>query len=97
MHVDAQRARYRSRLERVASVLGAVGLDVSLPGGAFYLWLAAPDGDAWALARRLATDAGALVSPGDFYGEAGSGHVRLAMVQPDDRLELLARRLGVDG
>lgn len=97
VHVGAQRARYRSRLERVASVLGAVGLDVSLPGGAFYLWLAAPDGDAWALARRLATDAGALVSPGDFYGEAGSGHVRLAMVQPDDRLELLARRLGVDG
>jgi succinyldiaminopimelate transaminase len=96
-HVDEQRARYRGRLERVRDVLRAIGLDVALPGGAFYLWVPAPDGDAWALAGRLAREAGALVSPGDFYGEAGAGHVRLAMVQPDERLELLARRLGVHG
>jgi len=31
--------------------------------------------------------------PGDTYGPAGSGHVRVALVQPDDRLELVARRL----
>ena len=40
-------------------------------------------------------DAGTVVSPGEFYGEAGSGHVRVAVVQPDERLELIARRLGV--
>ena len=94
-HVEAQRERYRGRLERVAAILAAAGLDVRLPGGAFYLWLAAPNGDAWALATRFAREAGTLVSPGEIYGDAGSGHVRLAMVQPDDRLELLARRLGV--
>lgn len=94
-HVDEQRERYRGRLERMAEILRAIGLDVDLPGGAFYLWVAAPGGDAWALADRLARDAGALVSPGEFYGDAGAGHVRLAMVQPDDRLELVARRLGV--
>ncbi len=94
-HVDAQRARYLGRLERVAEILRAIDLDVALPGGAFYLWVAAPGGDAWGLAARLARDAGALVSPGEFYGDAGAGHVRLAMVQPDDRLELMARRLGV--
>jgi aspartate/methionine/tyrosine aminotransferase len=37
--------------------------------------------------------AGVLVSPGEFYGEAGAGHVRIAVVQPDDRIELAARRL----
>jgi succinyldiaminopimelate transaminase len=94
-HVDEQRARYRCRLERAAEVLAAIGLDAPLPGGAFYLWVPAPDGDAWALAARLATDAGVLVSPGEFYGEAGAGHVRLAMVQPDEQIELMARRLGV--
>ena len=31
--------------------------------------------------------------PGDFYGPAGAGHVRVAVVQPDDRLELVADRL----
>jgi aspartate/methionine/tyrosine aminotransferase len=36
---------------------------------------------------------GAIVSPGEFYGPDGVGHVRIAVVQPDDRLELVARRL----
>ena len=61
-HVDEQRERYapgspdgrgahrRGRCRRPA------------PAGAFYLWAPAPDGDAWALARRLAGQGGA-VSP----------------------------------
>jgi len=93
-HVDAQRERYRHRLERLAgAVAGAYDIDVMLPGGAFYLWIAAPGGDAWAFAARLAEEAGALVSPGDFYGAAGAGHVRIAVVQPDDRIELIIERL----
>jgi succinyldiaminopimelate transaminase len=95
-HVDQQRNRYRGRLQRLRDILRA-GLDVDapMPGGAFYLWAPAPGGDAWDLAKRLATEAGALVSPGDFYGPDGAGHVRIAAVQPDDRIELVAERLGV--
>jgi aspartate/methionine/tyrosine aminotransferase len=66
-----------------------------MPAGAFYLWAPAPGGDAWGLARRLAVDGGILVSPGDFYGTTGAGHVRVAAVAPDDRIELAATRLGV--
>ncbi|MDZ7678071.1 MAG: aminotransferase class I/II-fold pyridoxal phosphate-dependent enzyme [Acidimicrobiales bacterium] len=94
VHVDAQRDTYLGRLQRCAAVLaGSYGIDVSLPGGGFYLWVRAPDGDAWAFARRLAEDAGVLVSPGEFYGPTGASHVRLAMVQPDDRIDLLEQRL----
>jgi aspartate/methionine/tyrosine aminotransferase len=75
------------------SVLAGVGVDAPAPGGAFYLWAPAPGGDAWALARRLATEGGVLVSPGEFYGEAGAGHIRVAVVQPDDRLALVGERL----
>jgi succinyldiaminopimelate transaminase len=96
VHVDEQRARYERRLARCRQILAAVDIDVPLPGGAFYLWAPAPEGDAWRLAHRLAEDAGVLVSPGEFYGSAGAGYVRLAMVQPDEQLELMARRLGVD-
>ena len=45
------------------------------------------------LTAWLAKEGGCLVSPGEFYGEAGSGHVRVAMVQPGDRLELVGARL----
>lgn len=93
-HVDAQRERYRERLELLAAVLAGIGVPTPMPGGAFYLWAPAPGGDAWAFARRLAADGGALVSPGEFYGAAGAGHVRLAVVQPTERLELVSRRLG---
>jgi len=95
-HVDEQRGRYLHRLRRLRDILqAALGLDISLPAGAFYLWVPAPGGDAWALTKRLAHDAGALVSPGEFYGPAGADHVRLAVVQPDDRIELIAERLNV--
>lgn len=92
-HVDAQRAVYRDRLERLAAVLAPYTADVGRPDGGFYLWAAAPDGDAWGLARRLARDAGIVVSPGEFYGAAGTGRVRVAAVQPDDRIELAESRL----
>jgi succinyldiaminopimelate transaminase len=94
-HAAAQARRYRHRLARAQEILGrALDLEVAMPGGGIYLWLAAPGGDAWALARHLATDAGCLVAPGDFYGPAGAGHVRVAMVQPLKRLALVAERLG---
>jgi succinyldiaminopimelate transaminase len=93
-HVDAQRQRYLRRLDRLAGALQTIGIECSRPPATFYLWVEAGDGDAWGLAHRLAADGGAVVSPGEFYGPAGAGHVRIAVVQPDDRSELVARRLG---
>lgn len=92
-HVDEQRRRYWRRLRTMQRVLDAVGVTAPLPGGAFYLWAPAPDGDAWGLAERLAEDLGVLVSPGEFYGPAGAGHVRVAVVQPDDVLDSVEARL----
>lgn len=93
-HVDEQRRRYRRRLEVMAEALAAAGVECPLPDGAFYLWAPAPGGDAWGLARRLAAEGGCVVSPGEFYGPAGADHVRIAVVQPDEQLALVARRLG---
>ena len=94
-HVVEQRERYQHRLARFAQILRALDVEVDLPAGAFYLWAAAPGGDAWALVRTLAERGGALVSPGEFYGPDGAGFIRVAVVQPDDRLDLVARRLGI--
>jgi succinyldiaminopimelate transaminase len=91
-HVEQQRSRYRARIDLMIGVLDAIGIKAASPDGTFYLWLEAPDGDAWAFTERLAREGGALVAPGDLYGSA-SGHVRVALVQPNERLELIARRL----
>ncbi|HEY7627304.1 MAG TPA: aminotransferase class I/II-fold pyridoxal phosphate-dependent enzyme [Ilumatobacteraceae bacterium] len=93
-HVAVQRDRYRGRLERLGKVLSTwSGADIAMPAGGFYLWFDA--GDGWAFTERLAAEGGALVSPGDFYGAGGAQNVRAAVVQPDDRIDLVARRLGV--
>ena len=92
-HVDEQRARYLARLEAMRAALSLIGVDAPLPAGSFYLWAPAPDGDVWALTNGLAELGGALVSPGEFYGPAGADHVRIAVVQPDERIALVAERL----
>ncbi|MGH9154563.1 MAG: aminotransferase class I/II-fold pyridoxal phosphate-dependent enzyme [Acidimicrobiales bacterium] len=92
-HVVVQRGRYRERLTRFAELLTVMGCEVSPPEGGFYLWASVPGGDAWAFTETMATEGGCLISPGDLYGPAGAGHVRVALVQPLERLELVARRL----
>ncbi|MFT4616245.1 MAG: aspartate/methionine/tyrosine aminotransferase, partial [Halioglobus sp.] len=92
VHVQEQRDRYRSRLELLADVISEwSGIDVPRPGGAFYLWIPVEDG--WQFTERLAAEGGAIVSPGEFYGVDGTNFVRVAVVQPDDKIELVARRL----
>lgn len=93
-HVEVQRRRYAERLERARQILAALGVACPLPRGGFYLWAPAPEGDGWGWANWLAEQGGVLVSPGEFYGSAGRGHVRLAMVAPRERLDLVADRLG---
>ena len=100
-HVDEQRRVYRRRLGVLESLASAGGSHAALPAGAFYLWAPAPGGDAWAFADLLARRAGLIVSPGEFYctepGVSGPvdprSYVRIAAVQPVERLDLALQRL----
>lgn len=92
-HVNVQRAIYRSRLELLSSALQSLDVEAPFPQGSFYLWCSKGGMDGWQLAALLAECSGLIVSPGELYGEAGANFVRLAVVQPDDRLALAASRL----
>jgi len=48
--------------------------------------------DGWELAALLAETSGIIASPGELYGD-GAHFVRIAVVQPNERLELAASRL----
>jgi succinyldiaminopimelate transaminase len=92
-HVEVQRERYQRRLTSLRAILSTLGYQVELPRGAFYLWVPAPDGDAWSAARQIAERAGIVVSPGEFYGTRSAGWFRVAAVQPDERIALAADRV----
>ena len=92
-HVELQRERYRRRLELLSGALGHLDVDAPFPEGGFYLWCSKDGMDGWDLATMLAARAALVVSPGELYGDAGKNYVRVAVVQPDDRIELAASRL----
>tara|TARA_Y100000996_G_C22498551_1_gene633409 strand:+ start:262 stop:1119 length:858 start_codon:yes stop_codon:yes gene_type:complete len=91
-HVENQRTTYLARLERLSKIMARLGVEAPLPRGGFYLWVPAPEGDAWLFVRRLIEDLGLLASPGEFYGKAGAEYVRIAAVQGDERIALLEER-----
>jgi succinyldiaminopimelate transaminase len=93
-HVFVQRDRYERRRALMLDGLAAYGLVHDGGPARFYLWLRAADSadDGWEIAARLA-ETGTLVAPGSIYGPAGADHVRLALSQTDERLELVLQRL----
>ncbi|HWD97151.1 MAG TPA: aminotransferase class I/II-fold pyridoxal phosphate-dependent enzyme [Acidimicrobiales bacterium] len=92
-HVRVQRDRYFARLELLSDALSHVEISAPMPDGAFYLWCSKEGFDGWSLASFLAERSGLVVSPGEFYGDVSGDFARIAVVQPDERLELAAQRL----
>ncbi len=90
-HVEQQRERYLARRRALRPALESAGFRIDYSEGALYLWATRDepcrDTINWLAAR------GILAAPGDFYGEASSSHVRIALTAADDRIEAAARRL----
>ncbi len=90
-HVDAQRAAYGRRRERLLAAVAAAGLRVDHSEAGLYLW-ATREEDCWTTVSALA-DRGILVAPGSFYGAAGGQHVRIALTATDERIDAACSRL----
>lgn len=93
-HVAAQRETYRARREALLEATAAAGLvqDPASVAG-LYLWLAGPEGmSAFDLVGALA-ERGIVVAPGDFYGAAGAGRVRMSLTDTDERVAAACARL----
>jgi succinyldiaminopimelate transaminase len=90
-HVAAQHARYERRRSALKAAFEAAGFRIDASEGALYLW-ATRDEPCWDTVGWLA-DQGILVAPGEFYGGAGSRHVRIAFTATDERVEAAVARL----
>lgn len=77
-HVDEVRELYRRKRDTLLPVLREKGLRVAGGDATFFLWLAI-DGSSEAFAQRL-LEHGILLAPGAFFGPAGEGYVRMALV-----------------
>ncbi|MDQ3739302.1 MAG: aminotransferase class I/II-fold pyridoxal phosphate-dependent enzyme [Actinomycetota bacterium] len=74
-HVVATRERYAAKRAVVLPALLGAGLEEAGGPASFFLWMRAPDGFAEAMLER-----GVVVTPGEYLGPGGEGHVRVALV-----------------
>lgn len=90
-HVVVQRERYAARREIMRPALEESGFRVEHSEGSLYLWVTRGE-PARATVDFLAS-LGILAAPGDFYGDAGAKHVRIAMTASDEQIASAAARL----
>ena len=75
-HVERTRAAYRAKRDALLPTLARKGLRVAGSAATMFLWIQAPSDD---IADRL-LEQGLIVSPGTFFGPAGAGYFRMALV-----------------
>ncbi|WP_196716812.1 succinyldiaminopimelate transaminase [Actinomyces trachealis] len=93
-HVAAQVETYRARRAALLAATADAGLvqDPASVAG-LYLWLSGPASmSAFDLVGAFAK-LGIVVAPGDFYGEAGAGRVRVSLTDSDERVAVACQRL----
>jgi acetylornithine aminotransferase len=90
-HVQDVREVYRRKREILLPALEAAGMRLAGSEATFFLWLAV-DGSSEAYARQL-LESGLLVAPGAFFGPAGEGYVRIALVPTQEECERAAKIL----
>jgi aspartate/methionine/tyrosine aminotransferase len=93
-HVENQRERYQSRRTALRAGLEVAGFAVEHSTAGLYLWVTRNE-PGWDSTNWLA-ERGILVAPGDFYGPAGTRHVRVALTATDERIAAAAARLSMD-
>src|SRR3954465_14086119 len=90
-HVSDVRETYRVKRDTLLPALRSAGLRLSGSEATFYLWLEV-DGASEDFARRL-LEHGVVVAPGSFFGPAGEGFIRLALVPTQEECERAAEIL----
>jgi succinyldiaminopimelate transaminase len=90
-HVADQRARYAARRATLAAALTGQGFRIDRSEAGLDLW--ATRGEPGRVTVDWLADRGILVAPGDFYGQAGRDHVRIALTATDERIAAAAERL----
>ena len=98
--VEGIRAVYQERRDVLLTGLKRIGLEVEPLHAAFYVWITVPKGfTSTGLSAHLLEKAGIVTTPGNGFGEAGEGYIRMTLCTNKERLaEAVARieKIGIN-
>ena len=91
---DGLRKLYQERRDVLVPGLKRLGLAVDMPPAAFYVWIAVPKGyTSTAFTAHLLEKAGIVTTPGNGFGAAGEGYIRMTLTTPKERLAEVVERV----
>jgi len=95
--IDEIRAIYKSRRDSLVDALTRAGWPIPSPPATMFAWAPIPEMfshlGSLEFSKLLLEQAGVAVSPGVGFGEYGEGHVRIALVENEQRIRQAARNI----
>lgn len=95
--VEAARLIYRKRRDVMVESFGRIGFNIPSPPATMFAWTPIPEPFAHLgsveFAKRLLEETDVAVAPGLGFGERGDTHVRLALVENEQRIRQAARAM----
>lgn len=92
--LEEMRALYSRRRDTLADALASIGVEVPKPKGTIYMWIPVPQGyTSEGFSTHVLEKAGVVVTPGNGYGPAGEGFVRISLTAPDERIQEAVARI----
>jgi LL-diaminopimelate aminotransferase len=93
-HLDTMRGIYQERRDLLTGGLREAGLDVAVPKATFYLWITVPPGfSSESFTAHLLTRAGIVTTPGNGFGAAGEGYIRMALTVDKSLISEAVKRI----
>ncbi len=83
-HVERTRAVYRRKRDVLLPALARKGVRLAGSAATMYLWLEVPGGGSSEAFAEGLLEHGLIVSPGSFFGSAGEGYWRIALVPTEE-------------
>ncbi|MDJ0649911.1 MAG: aspartate aminotransferase [Xenococcaceae cyanobacterium MO_188.B19] len=92
-YIKEVQERYSTRRDFLIKGLGELGWDIPPSKATMYLWVKTPVGQgSTEFALDVLQNTGVVVTPGNAFGEAGEGYVRVSLIADCDRLGEVIRR-----
>lgn len=96
-NVEHARQTYKSRRDVLVESFGRAGFHIPTPPATMFAWAPIPEGyehlGSVEFSKVLLEQTDVAVAPGLGFGERGDGHVRLALVENEQRIRQAARQL----
>ncbi len=97
--VRRNREAYRQRRDLFLRIAEGMGWHIPSPAGSMFIWAPLPPGwsDATAFCEAAMERAGLMMVPGESFGPAGKGYVRIALVKDQAHIAAALERLALSG